>query len=196
MDLKYIDLFEGLHKGVIPFDGTGYLMGARYNRNSAYTIIEVIAFKNVKQFIPEESGVTFYCDGYKTYILYEPNSYRFRFQEPYLREAQDAIPLRWNELDTIELPNHDRIHVSKEPYISMGNFHINKPDQGNFVYYFYQNQKPVTNMDNFLTKILAEDLGAPRSRLREVIDLFHKNVAFFQQQMKTDNDSESEGEKS
>ncbi len=179
MEIKWIDLFTGLMKGEIPFDGTGYIITANFQPTSTYSIFEIIAFKNIKQFIQADEGVTFYSDGYKIFVLYEPVAYRFRFQEPYLREKTDAIPLRWNELEAFEMPNKDRIHVSKEPYASMGSFYIDRPSQGNLVYYFYERPDLRDNMDQFMTRLMNEELKVPRSKMKDITDLIHTNLDQF-----------------
>jgi hypothetical protein len=180
MAKKWIELFEGLMKGEIPFDGTGYILSTHFQQSSPYTVFEIIAFRNIKQFIQEDQGVTFYSDGYKVYLLYEPVTYRFRFQEPYLREKDDSIPMRWNELETFDLPSKDRVIVSKEPYASMGSFYISQPGKGNYVYYFYELENIQENLDFFLTKLMNEELKVPRSKMHEILELVHKNLEYFQ----------------
>ncbi len=180
MEKRWVELFEGMVKSEIPFDGTGYILATHFRENSNYTTIEIIAFKNVKNFIQGEDDITFYSDGYKIFILYEPISYRFRFQEPFLRESHDSIPLRWKELHTVEMPNHDRVFVSREPYMSYGSFNVEKPDSGNFVFYFYHNEKTIQSMDHFLGKILTDDLKIPKSKVPEVLEHIHTNLENFQ----------------
>lgn len=167
-------------KGIIPFDGTGFIMSSHFSNTSNYTIIEIIAFENIKQFIQENEGVIFYSDGYKIFFLYEPVNYRFRFQEPYLREQGDSIPLRWNELEILEMPNHDRLLITREPYSSMGTFYVSRPASGNFTYYFYdQDQNASETMGKVLSKVLNEELKTPRSKMPEVLKVFEKNLDFF-----------------
>ncbi len=177
---RWMSLFEGLMKGEIPFDGTGFILVANFSDNSNYAIVEVVAFRNIKQFIQTDDGVTFYSDGYKIYLLYEPVSYRFRFQEPYLRDQGEAIPMRFNELHIFDMPSHDRVLMSISPYVSMGTFYIEKPHPGNLVVYFFDRGDAHQNMDQYLTKLLSEDLKVPRSKMREVLNLFHKNLEHFQ----------------
>lgn len=163
----------------IPFDGTGFIMMAHFDKRSEYTKIETVAFKNVKKFIMTDEGVTFYSDGYKIYILYEPPTYRFRFQEPFLRAEGDNIPLRFNELHTISLSNHARLYVSREPYMSYGTFNVDKPASGNFVYYFYDNGNAQKNLEEFLSRILKDDLRVPRSLHSQIITPFVENLKRF-----------------
>ena len=109
MALKWIDLFEGLMQEKIPFEENGYILKATFDHESSnYAVMELIAFKNVKNVAISESGVTFYSDGYKIFVAYEPVGYRFRYQEPYLRDGIYQFPARFNEVETIELPKHDK----------------------------------------------------------------------------------------
>lgn len=179
MEKKWVELFQGMMNSEIPFDGSGYILATHFKDSSNYTIFEIIAFKNVKNFIGSEEGVTFYSDGYKIFFLYEPVTYRLRFMEPYLRETGDSIPQRWKELYNMELPSHDRLFISKEPYMSYGSFTIGKPDSGNFVYYFFDYEETRKNMEHFLGKLLVEDLKIPRTVLPQIFEYMNKNLDEF-----------------
>ncbi|MCS7204444.1 MAG: hypothetical protein NZ853_01975 [Leptospiraceae bacterium] len=178
---KYVELFKGLTEGLIPFEEEGFIIVVKFDKKSMYTLMELISFKNVKNITPTTTGVTFHSDGFKTYIIYEPNNYQYRFQEPYLREKEAQAPLRFSETVIIDLPKRDRILISKEPYTSYGNFTIEHPEQGNFVYYIY-GQDPKEgekNINNFVGQILNKDLGVPRSILPKVFEILKSNISKF-----------------
>lgn len=179
MEKKWVELFQGIAKSEIPFDGTGFILATHFDTQSNYTRIEIIAFKNVKNFVHSGDGITFYSDGFKIFLLYEPVTYRFRFMEPYLRDAKDSIPLRLKELHVMELPNHDRLFVSRQPYMSYGSFNIEKPDTGNFVYYFFDGPELENNLFHFTGKILIDDLKFPRTQVPQVTALIKENLDNF-----------------
>jgi hypothetical protein len=178
---RWIELFKGLSEGLIPFEEEGYIVLAKFDKNSTYTLIELISFKNVKNIQPTTTGVTFYSDGFKTYVIYEPSNYQYRFQEPYLRDGSAQAPLRFNETVIIDLPKRDRLLISKEPYTSHGSFNIERPDEGNFVYYIYGHDPKIgeENIFNFIGEILNKDLSVPRSYLPQVFTILKDNLAKF-----------------
>ncbi|MCR9142705.1 MAG: hypothetical protein NXI24_10675 [bacterium] len=180
MPQKWVELFTGLSKGVIPFDGGGYIMNVNFSQDSEYTIFEVIGFKNVKNIYQSEDAVTFQSDGYKIFLVYEPRSYTTKYIEPYLRPDPQRIPLRWNELHIIELPNRDRIFVSREPYVSHGSFNVEQPSSGSFVYFLYDGPEIDQNAHEFLEKILRKDFQLNRKIIEEVQALFQANLKHFQ----------------
>lgn len=172
---KIIELFEGLSEGVIPFDGTGYILNTQFARDSNYTKIEIIAFKNVKNILPTGDGVIFQSDGYKTFLIYEPKTYQRRFLEPYLREDREKVPLRWNEVEVINLANHDRIILSKAPYLSYGSFTVDKPESGSFVYYIYQDDNVYEGIETFIGNILHKDLKVPKVSIPPILEVLKAN---------------------
>jgi hypothetical protein len=179
MKSNFIELFEGLSTGAIPFDGKGYIINTGFDPRSAYTKMEIIAFKNVKNILSGESSVTFHSDGWKIYIVFEPSTYQYRFQEPFLREGKAHVPMRWNELDIVELSTKDRVFVSHEPFMSFGAFTVDRPEQGDFVYYFFETEKLLSTIDNFLSNILHKDCRVPKSSIPEILGHVHRNLEVF-----------------
>jgi hypothetical protein len=178
---KWIELFKGLSEGLIPFEEEGYIIVTRFDKKSPYTLMELISFKNVKNIQPTTTGVTFHSDGFKTYLIYEPNNYQYRFQEPYLREGAFQAPMRFNETIIIDLPKRDRIILSKEPYTSYGSFTVERPEEGNFVYYIYGKdpKQGEENIFNFIGQILNKDLSVPRSYLPKIFEIIKNNLSKF-----------------
>jgi len=179
MSKKWIELFKGLSEEAIVFDGTGYIVNAGFDTSSNYTKLEIIAFKNIKNFIPSDSGVTFQSDGFKIFIVFEPKSYQYKFQEPYLRSGKAHIPMRWSEIEIITLPTKDRVFVTKQPFMSFGSFTVEKPSSGDFVYYFYENPEIMENLDNFITTILHKDLRIPKTSIPEILGHLRRNMEAF-----------------
>ncbi len=182
MALKWIDLFDGLMKEAIPFEENGYIIKATFDQEASnYAVIELIAFKNVKNVAISDSGVTFYSDGYKVYLAYEPVTYRFRYQEPYLRDGIYHFPARFNEIETIEMPKHDKIFISKKPYMSQGSFNVDRPGAGDLTYYIYNNQRVEEHIFQFINSILTDDLRITKSVMPEVNKYIKQNLEFFYQ---------------
>ena len=180
MALKWIDLFEGLMKEAIPFDENGYIVKATFDTEASnYAVIELIAFKNVKNMNMSDKSVTFYSDGYKVFVAYEPATYRFRFQEPYLRDGIYQFPVRFNEVEALELPKHDKIFISKEPYMSQGSFNVDRPTGGNITYYIYNNEKVEEHIFQFINSILVDDLRITKSVMPQVNEHVKRNLEYF-----------------
>ncbi len=184
MKKKWIELFRGLQEGSIPFEEEGFIIVSRFDKKSMYSVFELISFKNVKNISPTASGVIFHSDGYKTYLIYEPNNYQYRFQEPYLRDGLAQAPMRFSETKIFELARRDRIIVSKEPYLSSGSFTIERPNEGNFVYYIYGTKKQhesqlekEENVLEFFEKILVKDFSVPKSITTEVLKVLEENLS-------------------
>ena len=179
MSRKLIELFEGLMQGAIPFDGGGYVFSVRFHQDSNYTIFEIISYKNVKNIIHGESSTTFQSDGYKTFLVYEPLTFPMRHMEPYLREDDEKIPMRWNEVETFELNNRDRVFMSLEPYVSNGSFTVERPAAGSFVYYIYEHPDMDETAERLLEKILRDDFKITRTYLERIKSRLQANLAHF-----------------
>lgn len=180
MAKQYIDLFEGLMQDAIPPGAGGYIISARFHPRYNYGIFEVIGFKNVKNIHSGDRGVTFHSDGYKCILLYEPVNYPKRFMEPYLREAEEQIPARFTELETLEMPNKDRILITHKPYHSQGSFTVENPEEGNFVYYVYEGADMDRLAEAFVLKILADDFKVPKRLHESVAAPLRRNLEHFQ----------------
>ena len=116
MAIRWIGLFQGLKRGDIDFGNGGLVVSARFHNQSNYSVFETVAFDNIKNIVyGGGESVTFQSDGYRVFLVYEPRSYPRSFQEPYLRDEGQEIPLRWNELEILELPNRNRISFRKSP---------------------------------------------------------------------------------
>lgn len=179
MSKKWIELFDGLMKGDVPFDQEGYIIVTRFDTNSKYAVIEIVAFKNVKNIVGTDIGVTFHSDGFKTYVVFEPMNYQYRYMEPYLRDGAAHVPLRFNETNITDLPKRDRVFTSKEPYMSQGSFTIERPEEGNLVYYVFGGPDVDDVICQFAGTILNKDLGVPKSSLPGIFALIKDNLSKF-----------------
>jgi len=179
MSMKWIELYKGLMEGAIPFGSGGYIINVRFQDNSDYTIFETIGFDNVKNIYQSDNSVTFQSDGYKIFITFEPKQYTKKYQEPYLRDSEDQIPLRWNEVDILDLPKKDRVFVSKEPYVSYGSFNIEVPEEGRFVYYIFQNDNIDDYACEFVTKILKDDFKLDANSIKDITTLYRATLEYF-----------------
>ena len=180
----WIELFEGLVKSEIQLGGGGYIFNAHLHGKHNYAIFEIIGFENVKQIISGENSVTFQSDGYKIFIVFESRNFPTKYVEPYLRQEGEKVPLRWNETEILELPNRDRIFISKAPYISYGTFTVEAPETGSFVYYFYNNSAADKNILSFIKDVLREDFKVPKKnaevaliQILKNLEVFHKDTA-------------------
>jgi hypothetical protein len=182
MAMRWISLFQGLKRGDIDFGNGGLVISARFHNLSNYAIFETVAFDNIKN-IAYGGGddVTFQSDGYRVFMIYEPRSYSKSFQEPYLRDPDQAIPLRWNELDKIELPNRNQVFVSKQPYISYGSFTVEAPADGDFAFYIFDTGGDTMerNATEFVDRVLKEDFEVPTKSRGAIVQLFAANLAIF-----------------
>lgn len=172
-------MFKGLMDGAIPIGGGGLIFNVAFSPKFNYGVMEVVGFKNVKNVIQGSDGVTFQSDGYKIFVVYEPKTYTQRYMEPYLRTGIEQIPLRFNELKIIDLPSNDRVFVSAQPYVSHGSFTIEAPEEGDFVYYLFENDKLDKNAEEFLAKILKDDFQVRASSLQEILPVFSENLKSF-----------------
>jgi len=179
MQKKWIELFDGLMKGTIPFEEEGYIVVTRFDQFSPYAVMELISFKNVKNIQNTDTGVTFHSDGFKTFIVFEPLNYQHRYMEPYLRDGIAQVPLRFNECVIIDLPRRDRIIMSKDPYTSYGSFTIDRPEQGNFVYYIFGVSGVDDIICHFIGSVLNEDLKVPKSVLPQIFTVIKHNLSKF-----------------
>ncbi len=174
MSMRYVDLFDGLNQGIIPPDG-GWIFVARFHKDSNYGIFEIISYANVQKIERADFGVEMFSRGLKVFMVYEPLNYPLRFMEPYLRSEAEQVPLRFEQLETVETASRDRILISKEPYLSMGSFVIETPRAGNFVYYVYENEAKVS-IHAFVTEFLRKDFHIETRTIERVLSLIDANL--------------------
>ncbi len=158
MAVRAMDLFEAYSKDMLPKD-QGYIVSSFFGDTSVYSKYEIVSYSGVKSIYPTEDGLTFQTNGKKLHILIEPASYAFKAIEPYVRNAEDQIPLRFSELDILTAKNQSKIMVSKNPIESFGSFTILKPKGMNFSLVFYQMDGLFDSLGLFFEKTFNKEAG-------------------------------------
>jgi hypothetical protein len=160
MAVKAMDLFQAYEKDMLPKD-QGYIISSFFSDTSTYSKYEVVSYSGVKSIYPTEEGLTFQTSGKKLHILIEPASYAFKAIEPYVRQADDLIPLRFSELDILTAKNQSKLMVSKKPIESFGSFTILRPKGMNFSIVFYNLEDLFDSLNLFFEKTFNKEAGLP-----------------------------------
>jgi hypothetical protein len=166
MAVKAMDLFDAYSKDMLPKD-QGYIISSFFGDKSAYSKYEVVSYSGVKSIYPTEEGLTFQTNGKKLHILIEPASYAFKAIEPYVRQADDQIPLRFSELDVLTAKNMSKVMVAKQPINSFGSFTILKPKGLNFSIVFFQLDDLYDSLGLFFEKTFNKEAGIPQADARK-----------------------------
>lgn len=166
MAVKAMDLFDAYSKDMLPKD-QGYIISSFFGEKSAYSIYEVVSYSGVKSIYATEDGLTFQTSGKKLHILIEPASYSFKAVEPYVRQAEDQIPLRFSELNILTAKNQSKIMISKKPIESFGSFTILKPKGLNFSIVFFNVDGLFDSLGLFFEKTFNKEAGIPQADARK-----------------------------
>ena len=179
--MKAMDLFEAFGKDKLPKD-QAYIVSSFINGKNGYSIYEVISYSGVKAIYPEGSGLTFQSSGKKMHILIEPASYPKKATEPYLREKEDQIPLRFKELDLLTAKNQTKIYIAKKPIDSLSSFTVAKPAGINISFLFYELPDMYETLAKFFEQSFNKDAGIPQADAKKaavaVIKVIEKQMAF------------------
>ena len=162
MSLKAMDLFEAYNSDKLPKD-QAYIVSSFINSKTGYSRYEVISYSGVKAIYPEGDGLTFQSSGKKMHILIEPPTYPKKATEPYLRDKEDQIPLRFKELDIITAKNQAKIFVAKKPIESLSSFTVAKPEGLNFTFLFYELPDLYETLEKFFEKTFNKDASVPQA---------------------------------
>jgi len=173
--MKLIDLFDGLQKGIIDYEG-GFIITSFFDTKSNYVHFETIHYESVKNIYVEDDGCIFQTDGKKLFVLFEPKSYIHKHIEPTFRADEERIPYRFNELDILTTLNQDKIMIGKEPIMSHNSFTISKPSQANFSFYFYINENTNANILEFFESVFKKDLRIHGTVIKSVLDCIGKSL--------------------
>ncbi|MDR2096777.1 MAG: hypothetical protein LBP76_14840 [Treponema sp.] len=181
MAIKAMDLFEAYSQEKLPRD-QGYIISTFFSNNSAYSKYEIVSYSGVKAIYLNESGLEFQTNGKKIHILIEPASYPNKAVEPYLRNDNEQIPLRFNELETITAKNQTKIMIAKKPLDSFGAFTVLKPTGINFAMVFYSLPDIYDTLKLFFEKTFNQEAGIPqvdaRKSAQKVSDVLSKTMNF------------------
>jgi hypothetical protein len=155
---KLIDLFDGLEKGLINYEG-GYITTSFFDTRFNYVHLETVRYESVKNVYVEDDGCIFQTDGKKMYLLYEPKEYTEKHIEPTFRSDDYRIPYRFDELATIRTTREDKVMIGKEPLMSRNSFTIAKPSKRNFaIYSALEADDKHEVVLNFYREVLHQDL--------------------------------------
>jgi len=181
MSVKAMDLFEAYKKDALPKD-QGYVVSSFINGNTGYSIYEVISYSGVKAIYPEGTGLTFQSSGKKMHLLIEPASYPKKPIEPYLREKDDQIPLRFSELNMQVAKNQSKIYMAKKPIESLSSFTVAKPTGLNICFVFYNQNDIYDTMGKFFEQTFNKDAALPqldaKKTARDAIAVIEKSMSF------------------
>ena len=156
MSAKAMDLFEAFKQDKLPKD-QAYIVSSFVNPNTGYAIYEVISYSGVKAIYPEGTGLTFQSSGKKMHILIEPASYPKKPIEPYLREKDDQIPLRFSELNVLVAKNQSKIYMAKKPIESLSSFSVARPTGLNICFVFYSLPDLYETLTKFFEQTFNKD---------------------------------------
>lgn len=176
-----MDLFDAYNSDKLPKD-QAYIVSSFINGNTGYSIYEIISYSGVKAIYPEGSGLTFQSSGKKMHILIEPASYPKKAIEPYLRDKNDQIPLRFKELGVLTSKNQIKIYYAKKPIESLSSFTVAKPTGLNITFLFYELPDLYETLAKFFEQSFNKDAGVPQADARkaskETVNVVEKQMAF------------------
>ncbi len=178
MEEKALDLFQAYSKNKLPKEG-GYIVSTFFDKNSIYSIYEIVAYNGVKSIYLSNDGLTFQTDGSKLFVLVEPASYPKKHMEPVSRSQNEQIPHRFKELDIYTAENQTKIMISKEPIITYSSFTILKPTGINFSLVFYNHPEVLDSIDFFFNQTLNKEAGIPKSDAKKVAELITEGLKKF-----------------
>ena len=181
MSVKAMDLFEAYNQNMLPKD-QAYIVSSFINGKNGYSIYEVISYSGVKAIYPEGEGLTFQSQGKKMHIMIEPPTYPKKATEPYLRDKEDRIPLRFKELDLITAKNQSKIFIAQKPTESLSSFTVAKPEGLNVSFVFFDNEEIYDTLTKFFVQTFNKDAGVPqvdaKSAAKMAIEVVEKQMGF------------------
>jgi hypothetical protein len=161
MATKALDLFQAYAENKLPKEG-GYIVSSFFDRNSAYSKYEVVAYSGVKSLYLTEEGLTFQTDGSKLFVLVEPTNYPEKYLEPYVRKSAYMIPHRFSELKIFTTKNQTKVMVSKDPIMSYGSFTILKPTGINFSLVIFNTPDVFSTLEYFFVETINKEAGVAK----------------------------------
>lgn len=167
MTAKWLDLRTALDHGLVP-ESRAFLVTARFHSQSRYAIFEVTRFEDIKNIERTAEGLSLDGGGFRIYVVFEPATYAMRFQEPYLREDAEKIPCRFEDLAIVELPEHQRVLISKHAEVNMGSHRITAAS-GEYLYYFPASSASVEHVCEFFSSTLQQDFQVRKTHVESVL---------------------------
>ncbi len=175
---RALPLLKAYQTSQLPFDG-GFIVSAFFLENSIYTILEVTAFRNVKDIYVTPEGLTFKTDGNRTHVMVEPPTYSQRYTEPVHREAALAMPYRFDECTILTGKRQERIIIPKEPIMLYSSFTILNGSGDNFSYIFYLSEDVYIALRKFISDTLYSDCGINKDNSKTASDTVMDTVKKF-----------------
>ncbi|MCL2093864.1 MAG: hypothetical protein FWH12_06685 [Treponema sp.] len=180
--VRAMDLFEAYTKDMLPKD-KAYIVSSFINPNTGYSKYEVISYSAVKAIYPEGlESLTFQSQGKKLHILVEPSSYAKKPIEPYLRDKEEQIPLRFSELAVHIAKTQTKIYFAKKPIESLSSFSVARPIGRNLAFVFYENAELYDTMIKFFEQSLSKDAAIPVADAKkagtEIVKIVEDRMAF------------------
>ncbi|GHU69382.1 hypothetical protein FACS189450_02170 [Spirochaetia bacterium] len=181
MAIKALDLFDAYNQNKLPKD-QAYLVSSFVNINTGYTRYEIISYSGVKAIYTEGDGLTFQSQGKKLHILVEPPSYPHKGTEPYLRPADEQIPLRFKELEILTSKNQIKTLIARGPIESLSSFTITKPRGFNISFVFFNHPDIYATMTLFFERSFNQDGTIPQADAKkfakEAVAIVQKTMGF------------------
>ena len=181
MAVKAMDLFEAYAENKLPKD-KAYIVSSFINGNTGYSIYEIISYSGVKAIYVEGEGLTFQSQGKKLYLLVEPASYPQKGTEPYLRDKDEQIPLRFKEVDIVTTKNQIKIMIGKKPNEALTSFTVEKPEGLNISFVFYDLEDIYDTLAKFFEQSFNKDAGVPQADAKkaaqQIIATVENTMAF------------------
>ena len=178
MSVKALDLFQAYTQEKLPRDG-GFIVSSFFDRTSAYSIYEIVAYSAVKSIHLAENGITFQTDGNKLFVLVEPPNYPRKHIEPVGRGSDEQIPYRFSELEIHVSKNQTKVMVSREPLKTYAAFTILKPSGINFALIFYSVPEINESISFFFAQTLHKEAGVPSPDAKKAAELIQSGLSKF-----------------
>jgi len=178
---KAMDLFEAYNQDKLPKDHA-YIVSSFINGKTGYSIYEVISYSGVKDIYPDGDGLTFQSQGKKMHMLIEPPTYPKKATEPYLRDKEDRIPLRFMDLELITAKNQSKIFIGKKPKESLTSFTVARPEGLNISFLFFDAPDLYDTLAMFFEKTFNKDAKVPQADAKKaakmIVGVIEKLMAF------------------
>ena len=171
--VKAMDLFEAYAKQKLPMD-QGYIVSSFFKEDSAYSIYEIVSYATLKDIYLTGNGLTFQTNGKKLFLFVEPENYSHKSMEPYCRERDFQVPLRFKDSNIITAKNQSKVIFSKEPQEALSAFTIVKPTGVNFAFLFYPLPDVFKSIELFFEQTLNKEAGVPLRDAKEFAQLSSK----------------------
>jgi hypothetical protein len=179
-----MDLFEAYAGDLLPKD-QGYIVSSFINGNTGYSIYEIICYSGVKAIYPDGTGLTFQSQGKKLHLLIEPASYPNKGIEPYLRDKNEQIPVRFSEVTIMTCKNQIKIMTAKKPLESLSSFTVARPQGYNICFVFYDLPDIYQTLAAFFEHSFNKDAAVPqldaKKAAKEVSATIKKTMAFLEE---------------